>query len=39
MLTFDRISTDLLEVTARGTITEDEVRSFYTQLWPEIADA
>ncbi|MEL7213832.1 MAG: STAS/SEC14 domain-containing protein [Pseudomonadota bacterium] len=39
MLTFDRISADLLEITARGTITEDEVRSFYAQLWPEIADA
>ena len=39
MLTFDRISSDLLEITARGTITDDEVRSFYTRLWPEIADA
>ncbi len=39
MLTFDRISADLLEITARGTITEEEVRSFYNQLWPEIADA
>ncbi|WP_224824663.1 STAS/SEC14 domain-containing protein [Cognatishimia sp. MH4019] len=39
MLTFDRISADLLEITARGTITEDEVRRFYAELWPAIADA
>lgn len=39
MLTFDRISADLLEVKARGTITDDQVRSFYVDLWPAIADA
>ena len=39
MLTFDRISANLLEVKARGTITDKQVQSFYADLWPAIADA